>query len=69
MTEKQYSQDLFQQYTYNLSSICHINFNINETGSVLLILDTFDATNTDQVNKLKKVKLKVCAEFRICGKK
>ena len=69
MTEEQYSHDFFQQYTYNLSSFCHMSFNINETGSLLLILDSFDATNPDQVNKLKIVKLKVCTEFRKYGKK
>ena len=79
MTERQHSQDFFQQYTYNLSSICHEFFNIDETGSLLMILDpsdatnpdqvnAFDATNPDQVNWLKKVNPKVCKEFKMLQK-
>ena len=41
---------IFQQYAYNLSSICHMFYNVDEIGSILLILDPLDATNPDQVN-------------------
>ena len=50
ITERQYSLDLFQQYAYSPSSICHMFYNVDETGSLLVILDPFDATNPDQVN-------------------
>ena len=50
ITERQSSQGLFQQYAYNPSSICHLFYNIDETGSLLLIVDPIDASSPDQVN-------------------
>ena len=50
-TKKSLKLGPFQQYAYNPGSICHMfDDNIDETGSLLLILDPFDATNPEQVN-------------------